>query len=124
MRRVEILTAEQMRRVDRRAIDGGIPSLRLMEAAGGGIAEALRRDVPDLARRRVVILCGKGNNGGDGLVVARHLAQAGLTPEVVLLGSPGALSPDAAVQLERARAAGLAVTVVEDAAAWRAPSEG
>ena len=77
---VEILTAEQMRRVDRRAIEGGIPSLRLMEAAGRGIAEAMGRDLPDLARRPLVILCGKGNNGGDGLVVARHLALSGLAP--------------------------------------------
>lgn len=117
---VEILTAAQMRRVDRRAIEGGIPSLALMEAAGRGIAEAMRRDVADLARRPVRIVCGKGNNGGDGLVVARHLALAGHAVETAVLAPAQALSPDAAVQLARAHALGLAVHHVEDDAAWAA----
>src|SRR5262245_30440373 len=107
-----------MRRVDRRAIEGGIPSLDLMEAAGRGIAEAMRRDVADLSRRPVRILCGKGNNGGDGLVVARHLALAGLHVEAAVLAPAHALSPDAAVQLARARALALGVRHVEEAAGW------
>jgi len=115
---VEILTAAQMRRVDRRAIEGGIPSLDLMEAAGRGIAEAMRRDLPDLSRRPVRILCGKGNNGGDGLVVARHLALAGLQVEAAVLAPAHALSPDAAVQLARARTLALSVQHVEDAEGW------
>ena len=63
---MEIVTGDQMRRIDRRAIDGlGIPSLRLMEAAGQGVALALLRDFPDIRGSGVTLLCGKGNNGGD-----------------------------------------------------------
>jgi hydroxyethylthiazole kinase-like uncharacterized protein yjeF len=112
---MEILSAEQMRRADARAIDDhGIPSLTLMETAGRGVAEALVREIPRLADRPVVICCGKGNNGGDGLVVARHLARLGVTPRVVLAARGGDLAADAAVNLTRARDAGLAIEELSD----------
>ncbi|HXV76209.1 MAG TPA: NAD(P)H-hydrate epimerase, partial [Candidatus Polarisedimenticolaceae bacterium] len=64
---MEILTGAEMRRIDRRAIDGrGIDGLLLMEAAGRGVADALCRDHPALARDGVLVVAGKGNNGGDG----------------------------------------------------------
>ena len=67
-----------MREVDRRAIEElGIPSLELMENAGRGVARRLLADYPGLVGSAPVILCGKGNNGGDGFVAARHLARAG-----------------------------------------------
>jgi NAD(P)H-hydrate epimerase len=118
---MEIVTGEQMRRIDRRTIEGlGIPGLRLMEAAGRGVARALLEDFGDVARDRgVVVLCGKGNNGGDGLVAARHLARHGLAPRILLLADADRLEGDAAHNLGAARQAGLEVEQVPDAAAWR-----
>ncbi len=116
---MEILTGEQMRRVDDRAIrDLGIPGLLLMESAGRGVAESLLGDYPDLRSRGVVILCGKGNNGGDGIVAARHLARAGVVPSVLLLGAASELSGDAAVQLVAARGSGLEVVEVRSERDW------
>jgi NAD(P)H-hydrate epimerase len=91
--------ADGMREVDRRAIEEhGAPSLELMEAAGRAVAEA----VAELARDGAVrVVCGKGNNGGDGLVVARHLREMGFEVEALLLWPGDELSEDAAVNLER-----------------------
>ena len=117
---MEILTGDQMRRIDRKTIDQlGIPGLQLMEAAGQGIADALLVDFPSAGAVGVLILCGKGNNGGDGLVVARHLARRGVLPQVLLLARGEELTGDAAVNLERAREAGLDVREVPDEAAWK-----
>ena len=112
---MEILTGEQMRRVDARAIGGaGIPSLTLMEHAGRGVAERLVAEVLDGGSLPVLVLCGKGNNGGDGLVAARHLARLGHRPRTVVLAAARALSAEAWAQLARAREAGLMVEEVED----------
>ncbi len=116
---MEVVTGEQMRRIDRRAIDEqGIPGLRLMEAAGRGVAEALLEDYPDAAASGVVVLCGKGNNGGDGLVAARYLARRGLTPRIVLLASADALAKDAAHNQRAAVNLGLEIREVPDEQAW------
>jgi NAD(P)H-hydrate epimerase len=116
---MEILTGEQMRSVDRRAIDElGIPSLELMEAAGRGVAERLLEELPELQDAPVAVLCGKGNNGGDGLVVARHLRAAGVAAEAYLLSAADGLSPDAAANLDAAHAAGVPVHEVRDADDW------
>ena len=91
--------AETMRAVDAWAIDEqGVPSLELMEAAGRALAEAAE-EVAHQGPARIV--CGKGNNGGDGLVAARHLAAAGHEVEVLLLWPAAELSGDAAANLER-----------------------
>ncbi len=91
--------AETMRAVDAWAIDErGVPSLELMEAAGRAVAEAAE-EVAGTGPARVV--CGKGNNGGDGLVAARHLADSGHDVEVLLLSSPDDLSGDATANLHR-----------------------
>ena len=76
---MRVLNAAQMREADRRTIEEiGIPSLVLMENAGRQVVAAIEATHGDLARRRVAVLCGRGNNGGDGFVVARTLLQRGV----------------------------------------------
>lgn len=88
-----------MRAVDRWAIDEqGIPSLDLMESAGIGVARVLERVAPD---GMVAVVCGKGNNGGDGLVAARILREAGREVAVICASALDELSADAASNLER-----------------------
>lgn len=115
---MEILSGEQMRRIDRRAIEIGIPGLQLMEAAGRGVAERLLADYPTAAARGVVILCGKGNNGGDGLVAARRLCSAGVACRIFLLARGDQLTGDAATSLRAAREAGLQVQEIPEESAW------
>jgi len=82
---MRVLTAEEMGQTDRRTVEEfGVAFGALMEAAGGAVATFVVRRFPEA--RRVVALCGKGNNGGDGMVAARVLAAAGVTVEVILLG--------------------------------------
>jgi ADP-dependent NAD(P)H-hydrate dehydratase / NAD(P)H-hydrate epimerase len=91
--------AETMRRVDRWAIDEqGVDSLELMERAGAAVAAAVERLTPD---GPVAVCCGKGNNGGDGLVVARLLRQAGREVAVICSSPPGELQGDALENLKR-----------------------
>ena len=91
-----------MRALDARAIASlGIPGPRLMEAAGGGAARLIVRRFAPIRSRRVVILCGKGNNGGDGFVVARRLRAAGARVRVFLLARRGDVGGDAALALGR-----------------------
>ncbi len=93
-------TAREMRDLDTRTInDIGVPGIALMENAGAGAARALTRAYGPVRDKRVVIFCGPGNNGGDGLVIARHLHQQGCRPEVVLLADPSRLTGDAATNL-------------------------
>lgn len=70
---MKVLTASQMREVDRRTIEAGIPGIVLMENAGQRMVDVLAREFAPLASQRIVVFCGKGNNGGDGLVIARQL---------------------------------------------------
>jgi hydroxyethylthiazole kinase-like uncharacterized protein yjeF len=109
-----LLDASQMRAVDRWAIEQrGIPSLELMERAGQGVTRAVEALAPD---GPVTVVCGKGNNGGDGLVVARLLREASRDVEVVCLAAAEDLSPDARVNLERLQG-GPPVAPAERAAA-------
>ncbi|MEX0318434.1 MAG: NAD(P)H-hydrate dehydratase [Ruegeria sp.] len=116
----ELLTAAQMRAIEKAAIDSGIVTgLELMERAGRGVVEAIFEEWPELGKRgaspsrspeylekdeegfRAVVLCGPGNNGGDGFVVARLLRERGWAVEVFLYGDPEKLPPDARVNYER-----------------------
>jgi ADP-dependent NAD(P)H-hydrate dehydratase / NAD(P)H-hydrate epimerase len=91
--------AETMRAIDRWAIDEqGVPGLDLMERAGTGVARAVERLAPD---GPVAVVCGKGNNGGDGLVVARVLREAGRQVRVACVAPPRDFGGDALVNLER-----------------------
>ncbi len=112
-----LVTAAEMRECDKRTIEGiGLPEptpgLLLMERAGAGSFLAIRSHFRDLASFRVVAFCGKGNNGGDGLVVARYMRDAGMRPLAVLSSPRERLSPDAQVQLQRFEARGGEVRVV------------
>jgi len=89
-----LLTPEEMTAVDAAAAASGIDSYALMERAGAAVAAALLRDFP--AVRRAAVLCGPGNNGGDGYVAARHLADSGVTVDVFQMGEPARLKGDAA----------------------------
>ncbi len=116
---MEILTAEQMRRVDARTIgEHGIPGSVLMESAGREFARALAEEVPDLPSRQVVIFCGKGNNGGDGLVAARHLRRLGAAVRTLLFSPGDALRGDAAASLASAREEGLPIEEFADESSW------
>ena len=88
-----LLTCAEMARADRHAIDGGVPGTTLMAAAGAAVATAIRRRYRP---RPVLVLAGPGNNGGDGWVVARDLADHGWDVRVAALGDPAALKGDAA----------------------------
>lgn len=101
------LTRDEVRDVDRRAIDDyGLPGVVLMENAGRGCAELLLRLG---VHGRIVICCGRGNNGGDGYVIARHLENAGREVHVLLFCEPSAVTGDAAINLRVLEAAGTPV---------------
>lgn len=95
---MKILTADEMREVDRRTIEAGIPGIVLMENAGHRVVEFLERRFSPLAEQRVVIFCGKGNNGGDGFVIARQLLTRSRPRrlDVITAGDPADLQGDAA----------------------------
>ena len=83
---MKILTAAEMKEVDRLTTARyRVPSLTLMENAGRTVAEFIQSRFSSLTKRRIVVLCGKGNNGGDGFVVARQLLKMGAKPTVYLL---------------------------------------
>src|SRR3990172_7279796 len=95
-----VVTAEQMRELDRLTIEQfGVPGLTLMERAGEAIAAAIVKRFSAIAKRGVLIVAGKGNNGGDGFVVARLLKEKRIPCEVALLARQDELTPDAAHHL-------------------------
>lgn len=99
-----VVTANEMRELDRLTIEKyGVPSLTLMERAGEAIAEAILKHFGQAAKKGVLIVAGKGNNGGDGFVVARLLKKKKVRSEVVLVASERELSGDAAVNLRAYR---------------------
>ena len=123
---MHILSAAEMQACDRATTERyGIPSLDLMRAAAGAVAAFAREQFPKA--RRVTVLCGKGNNGGDGMMAARLLAEAGLDVTTLLLGAPKELSGDAAqAWLELAgctRGVVLVVTDKEDLARYKGALE-
>jgi ADP-dependent NAD(P)H-hydrate dehydratase / NAD(P)H-hydrate epimerase len=108
-----LVTAEEMRRLDRATIDGGHASGEtLMERAGAGAVEALERRYGPSLGLRVLVLCGVGNNGGDGFVAARHMRGRGAEVHVALLGDRARVRGEALAHLERMTASGLALTPI------------
>jgi len=103
------LSREEVRELDRRAIEElGVPGVVLMENAGRGAAEVLIRLG---CRGPVVICCGKGNNGGDGFVIARHLDNRKIPVRVLLFARPEDLSGDAAINYQIVAKSGLPIDV-------------
>ena len=93
------ITTNRMKQLDRAAIERyGIPSLILMENAGRGISDLAEKMLK--TRRRILVVCGKGNNGGDGFVAARHLSNRGFRVQVVLLTHPIHLKDDPKVNYQ------------------------
>ncbi len=117
---MKILTAGEMREVDRLTTERyGIPSLSLMENAGKSVAEFMAARFRRLESRRIVVLCGRGNNGGDGFVTARHLADAGATPIVILVTAQDEMRGDAAANRDRWQKSGGEVRVVRTSSDWQ-----
>src|SRR5436190_3515006 len=103
------LSREEVRELDRRAIEEfGVPGVVLMENAGRGAAEML---VGLGCRGPVVICCGKGNNGGDGFVIARHLDNHNIAVRVLLFAKAHELTGDAAVNYQIIERSGIPLTV-------------
>jgi ADP-dependent NAD(P)H-hydrate dehydratase / NAD(P)H-hydrate epimerase len=99
---MRVLTAEQMREVDRLTIEDGVPGIALMENSAHRVVEELVREFDPIDRQNVVILCGKGNNGGDGLAIARLLHEYNVQRlRVVLAADPAEFTGDAAQNLRR-----------------------
>jgi ADP-dependent NAD(P)H-hydrate dehydratase / NAD(P)H-hydrate epimerase len=116
---MKILTAAEMRAADAATTaEHGIPSMSLMENAGAAVARFVLQELPDV--ERIVVLCGKGNNGGDGFVTARILAEAGCDVAVLLLGRAADVKGDARTALERLSAAELVPLEAPDEAALAA----
>src|SRR5918999_2372276 len=116
---MRVLNAAQMREADRRTIEEiGIPSLVLMENAGRQVVAAIEAVHGELLERRVAVLCGHGNNGGDGFVVARTLLQRGVSVSVFLVGRVADVRGDARTNLEILGRLGLTVVEIADSQAW------
>jgi NAD(P)H-hydrate epimerase len=114
---IPLLTAEAMRAADRRAIDRlGVAGLVLMENAGREAVDLMERAFGPLRGRRVVVLCGRGNNGGDGFVAARHLEARGVRVDAWLAGAGGELRGEAAANLAILRQGGVPVREVVETA--------
>lgn len=117
MKRPTTLTRHQSRQIDRIAIDRlGIPGLVLMENAGKGVADlmlSLGISGP------VVVFCGKGNNGGDGFVIARHLKRQGICVEVFYLAEPEQMSLDALTNFEILQGTDIACSLLTEPGNWQ-----
>lgn len=110
---MKILTAAQMGEVDRLTTERySIPSILLMENAGRSIVEELAKACPGLNHKRIMIFCGRGNNGGDGFVAARYLALRGAQPQILLFSSPEKLKGDALVNWKIVNAMNLPIQIM------------
>lgn len=108
---MKILTAAQMREIDRQTVEAGVPSLLLMENAAHRVVEFLGREYGPFEAHRIVVLCGKGNNGGDGLAVARQILTVSRprSLDVVLAAEPAEMIGDTAVNLKALEAIGCRI---------------
>src|SRR3954469_13753477 len=116
---LRILNAAQMREADRFTIeDLGIPSLVLMENAGRQVVAAMEAAYEARLNGRVAVLCGRGNNGGDGFVVARTLLQRGIDAAVFVIGAVSDVRGDAKINLDILGRLGVTVVEINDEQSW------
>jgi NAD(P)H-hydrate epimerase len=116
---LRILNAAQMREADRYTIEEiGIPSLVLMENAGRQVVAAMEAAYEERLNGRVAVLCGRGNNGGDGFVVARTLLQRGIDVAVFIVGSVSEVRGDARINLDILGRLGVTVVEINDEQTW------
>lgn len=109
---MKIVTAAEMRAIDRASERFGVPSINLMENAGSAVAEHVVTHYR--GAQKILVFCGKGNNGGDGFVAARHLHQAGKTVQVILLADRVDLGGDAALMFDKLPLVAIAVHSQQD----------
>jgi hydroxyethylthiazole kinase-like uncharacterized protein yjeF len=116
---MRVLNTKQMREADRRTSEEiGLPSIVLMENAGRQVVAAMESSFEALASMRVSVICGRGNNGGDGFVVARTLVDRDVAVSVVLIGESAQVKGDARLNLDILRALGIDVIEITDASVW------
>src|SRR4051812_44911932 len=116
---MRILNAAQMREADRYTIEEiGIPSLVLMENAGRQVVAAIEATYESALEGRVAVLCGRGNNGGDGFVVARTLLQRGIDTAVFVVGAVMDVRGDARTNLDILGRLGVTVVEINDEQSW------
>ncbi|MDP7294682.1 MAG: NAD(P)H-hydrate epimerase, partial [Vicinamibacterales bacterium] len=116
---MRVLNTEQMREADRRTTEEiGLPSVVLMENAGRQVVAALEAHFDDLATQRVAVLCGRGNNGGDGFVIARTLKQRDIEAAVFVFGPLAGVQGDARRNLDILGQVGMTVVEIPDEQAW------
>ncbi len=125
---MKILTVSEMREVDRLTTERhGISQLSLMENAGSAVARFIAAHFAPIEDRRIAVLCGRGNNGGDGFVAARLLHEMGAEPAVFLFADPSELRGEAAENYKRMNAAlngaGTQPKIIRDAASWESARE-
>lgn len=117
---MKVLTSRQMKDIDREAIEEiGLIGPILMENAGFQIFQAMKDRFPEIQKEKIVIVAGKGNNGGDGLVVARHLFNKGCVCEVLLLAEKSELKGDAALNARIAEKTGVKIIEVTTLNQWK-----
>ncbi len=110
---MRVATADEIRELDRKATEElGIPGVVLMENAGIQVVQVMQKRYPDLKKCRVLIVCGKGNNGGDGFVVARHLYNRGIEVRITLLAEKQQLNGDAKLNFEIAAKMNLPIVEI------------
>jgi len=114
---MRLVTAQQMKELDRRATEEGeVPSLELMENAGTSVFEVASRMLGSPVGKRIIIMAGRGNNGGDGFVAARYLVEEGADVGIFLIGDPKEVQGDAKVNMEAAERDRIPLAVVTDPA--------
>src|SRR6516164_1810089 len=113
---IPVLDARGMRAADAATIRGGTPSDELMEGAAAGLCEELERAHPGW--RRIAVVCGPGNNGGDGLAAARLLFGMGKLVSIFTLGDPSAYRGDARTNLERLHSTGIRLSRLDGRGAF------
>jgi NAD(P)H-hydrate epimerase len=120
---MKVVTAELMQQLDRRAIEeAGIPGIVLMENAGRGIASEILRSYPDIISGRVAIIAGRGNNGGDGFVIARYLFNRGVAVKLFLVAAPEQVKGDAQVNLDIVTKMKIPLTEITTSETWKEQS--